>query len=350
MPHRTATDAGLTIRAGTPADTERILELAKLSLGEGTMPRDRAYWEWKHHQNPFGESPVLLAEAGSELVGLRVFMRWEWTLGGRSYRAVRAVDTATHPAWQGKGIFSRLTKTLVQQMRDDGVHFIFNTPNEKSGPGYLKMGWEAVGRTDLRIRPIRPIRMAAALLRRRARSAGEEEGRTAATAFRPAADLCVNPELPTFLGACADPSSSRLGTALSAAYLRWRYAAIPGFDYFGACQFDGQEGAAVVFRYKRQGSLTELRICELLVGRGRTSLGTASRLLRDVLGAGGADYASLMAAPGTKAQDVAKRRLFLPAMRLGPILTVRELSSVGAGIDLTSRGAWRTSIGDLELF
>jgi GNAT superfamily N-acetyltransferase len=164
----TRTTIGMTteleIRAGTAADTDRILELVRLSLGEGTIPREREYWEWKHHRNPFGESPVLLAEAGGELVGLRVFMRWEWDAGGERLRAVRAVDTATHPAWQGKGIFSRLTKRLLEEMRREGTHFVFNTPNEKSRPGYLKMGWGAVGRVNLWIRPLRPLRVARAML------------------------------------------------------------------------------------------------------------------------------------------------------------------------------------------
>ncbi len=163
-------NATLQVRAGASADTDRILELVRLSLGEGVIPRAREYWEWKHHANPFGHSPVLLAEADGELVGLRVFMRWEWSAGSQRLRAVRAVDTATHPAWQGQGIFSRLTRALVQQMTDEGVHFIFNTPNEKSRPGYLKMGWRALGRTDLWIRPLHPLHLLRTLAKRGART------------------------------------------------------------------------------------------------------------------------------------------------------------------------------------
>lgn len=350
MPEQSATAPALTLRAGTADDTDRILELAKLSLGEGSIPRYRAYWDWKHIENPFGESPVLLAEADGQLVGLRVFMRWDWIAGGQTYRAVRAVDTATHPDWQGRGIFSRLTKALVQQVTDEGVHFIFNTPNEKSRPGYLKMGWQAVGRTDLWIRPLRPLRLAGGLMRRRQATPLAQSSPQAWPESRSLDDLCRHPHLEAFLAAQRDGAEPRLTTPLSSSYLRWRYHAIPGFEYRTVFEIDGEGGAALVFRFKEQGQLTELRVCELLVGKGRASRRTASRLLGHVLSEAEADYAAIMAAPRTAAMAAARRKLFLPAMRLGPILTVRQLNPVHPNLELTSRQTWRASIGDLELF
>jgi GNAT superfamily N-acetyltransferase len=352
----TRTTIGMTteleIRAGTAADTDRILELVRLSLGEGTIPREREYWEWKHHRNPFGESPVLLAETGGELVGLRVFMRWEWDAGGERLRAVRAVDTATHPAWQGKGIFSRLTKRLLEEMRREGTHFVFNTPNEKSRPGYLKMGWGAVGRVNLWIRPLRPLRVARAML---ARTVGTGAAGAplppAAGEFRSVGELCDHPGLPALLEqARAGSGRSRLSTPRTPEYLRWRYEAIPGFRYHALFELDGRQGAAVVFRYKDQGPLLELRVCELLVGDGKGSEQMACKLLRRLQKAAGADYISSMAVARTPEQGALLRRGFLPAFRFGPVLTVRPLNPVPDGTDPLARDRWRLSIGDLELF
>ena len=73
----------------------------------------------------------------------------------------RAVDTATLPEWRGKGVFSRLTMRLVEQMQNEGVSFVYNTPNGKSMPGYLKMGWAPVTRIPLWIRPIHVSRLIA---------------------------------------------------------------------------------------------------------------------------------------------------------------------------------------------
>ena len=56
-----------------------------------------------------------------------------------------AVDTATDPEHHGRGIFRALTTQGVERLADDGVAWVFNTPNDASRPGYLKMGWTAIG-------------------------------------------------------------------------------------------------------------------------------------------------------------------------------------------------------------
>src|SRR5688572_29913041 len=120
----------ILVRSAVEDDTGRILKLLKASLGEGTIPREAGYWNWKHRTNPFGASPALLAEHDGQLVGLRAFMRWSWLRDGVEIQAVRAVDTATHPGWQGRGIFTRLTLALVEAVKAEGVSFVFNTPNQ----------------------------------------------------------------------------------------------------------------------------------------------------------------------------------------------------------------------------
>ncbi len=345
-------DLGLAIRKGTDADSDRILELLKLSLGEGKIPREPEYWRWKHFQNPFGESPVLLAEADGELVGVRAFMRWEWQAGEANLRAVRAVDTATHPQWQGKGIFSKLTRQLVSEMRDEGVHFVFNTPNEKSRPGYLKMGWKSVGRTDLWMRPNRPWRIARALRTK-------PEGRgiylpappTEQGALRTPDELCDDPGLRRFLDALPSPGDKpRITTRRSPEYLRWRYAAIPGFTYHALFQIEGEDGAIIVFRRKSGSIATELRICEFIIGGRPASRKIALSLLDRLHSETEAGYLTAIAPAGTAERSVLIRKAYVPTFGIGPILTVNALNPLPGGLDPAMRSVWRFSIGDLELF
>ena len=143
------------VRAATADDTPEILNLISTSYQRQNGPSSLGYWLWKHEQNPFGVSPCLVATSDGRIVGVRVFLRWVWCSGDRTVRAVRAVDTATLPEWRGRGIFSRLTMRLVEQMQDEGVRFIYNTPNGKSMPGYLKMGWAPVTKIPLWVRPVR---------------------------------------------------------------------------------------------------------------------------------------------------------------------------------------------------
>jgi hypothetical protein len=64
----------MQIRPATPQDKPAMIELLKKSLGEGLIPKSEALWTWKHEQNPFGASFVLLAEENGALIGLRAFI------------------------------------------------------------------------------------------------------------------------------------------------------------------------------------------------------------------------------------------------------------------------------------
>ena len=313
-------------------------------MGEGQIPREAAYWHWKHEQNPFGRSPVLLAEADGKLIGLRAFMRWEWDWRGRRVPAVRAVDTATHPDARGKGLFSKLTLRLLEQMKEQGVAFVFNTPNRFSMPGYLKMGWGTVGRVSLWLRPIRPLRMVRGF--RRVQGSDGEEGAEELTVGRPVGELLREPELAAFLAGVTG-SNGRLSTARTVDYLRWRYQEIVGFTYRAVWKFAAGAGALFIVRAKRQGALTELRICEALVGPDDASVAIARGLLRTLIARGGeVDYASAMATPESAAARALAANGFVPA-RLGPTLTAKRLNGQ---TDLLARSAWNLGIGDLEIF
>lgn len=338
----------LTTRFATDDDVPAILGLVSKSLGEGTIPRNTEYWRWKHSANPFGPSPCLLSEAEGQIVGLRAFMRWQWQSGERSVPAVRAVDTATHPKWRGKRIFNRLTMALVEQMTAEGVGFVFNTPNAQSRPGYLKMGWTSLGKTRLWVRPIRPLRIARALARR-SKLAPTEQTDDRRERFPSVRDLLAQPAVDG-LFASTTREDTRLATSLSRRYLDWRYVAVPGFSYYATWALDGTSSAAVIFRFKSQGSLRELRVCDLLVGPGRGSRAAASRLLRALVRDADVDYGAAMAAPGTQEQASLIRALFFPAPRTGPIFTVRPLAAGVSPVDPTSIANWRLSIGALELF
>ncbi len=339
----------LVIRAAGPSDGPAILGLVKRSLGEGQIPRDPVYWSWKHERNPFGPSAILVAEADGRLVGLRVFLRWRWAAGGRQVDAVRAVDTATHPEWQGRGIFSRLTLALVEQMTQEGVALVFNTPNQKSGPGYLKMGWSAVGRMAMWVRPMRPLRLVGAWLRPERAAKSDHPGRGAAADFASPGALLDQAGAADLLARSVGVDR-RLVTALTPAYLQWRYVDVPAFEYHAAWTFRGGEGAAVVFRFKRQGSLRELRLCEVMAAPSAESIRLGARLVRDIVRRAEADYASAMGARGAPEQRVLVLAGFLPIPRTAPLLTARPLCRDGVEIDPLQAASWRLSIGTLELF
>ena len=141
----------MIIRNSIPEDIPAIVALLQLSLGENLIKKSENTWNFKHVVNPFGVSHVLLAYENDILVGVRAFMKWQWQLGNEVWTAYRAVDTVTHPDYQGKGVFKKLTLQALDDIQEEGDTFVFNTPNENSRPGYLKMGWQIIDSIELAV-------------------------------------------------------------------------------------------------------------------------------------------------------------------------------------------------------
>jgi len=104
-------------------------------------------FRWKHLENPFGKSYGLLALDGEKIIGLRMFMFWDFITEAGVKKAIRPVDTVTDEDYRGKGVFKKLTLDGLQNIADE-YELIFNTPNNNSLPGYLKMGWRKLEDLD----------------------------------------------------------------------------------------------------------------------------------------------------------------------------------------------------------
>ncbi|MDT0649636.1 GNAT family N-acetyltransferase [Autumnicola edwardsiae] len=134
-----------------------IPEIADLLLTSLSDTNNKEHFIWKHIKNPFGKSYGLLACDEGKIVGVRMFMFWEFARDGKVVKAIRPVDTITHPEYRGKGIFKKLTLDGLEKCRDR-YDLIFNTPNNNSFPGYLKMGWQkSKGRLSYRFAVVFPL-------------------------------------------------------------------------------------------------------------------------------------------------------------------------------------------------
>lgn len=333
-----------TFRRVEASDEQAVLEMLRVSLGDAPVegyPPD--FFRWKHHENPFGSSFMLLAESEGAIAGLRAFLRWRFVVDGRSVRGVRAVDTATHPAHQGRGVFSRLTRAALDALRDE-ADMVFNTPNEKSLPGYLKLGWTTVGTVPVSIRVRRPVRF----IRGYRASRGPLALPAAVDAGSVHEALADEGRVDELLAAVnADPASaSGLRTDRSSAYLRWRYGDIPGVEYHALRHEEGGvlRGLAI-FRVRARRGLVETTLVEVLVPPGDRR--TAAALLRGVRRAAPSDHLMGHFWPGSTTASVSARAGFVRT-RGGPVFVVNPLASVHP--DPTSMGSWRLSVGDLELF
>ncbi len=333
------------VRPLAESDLDAVVDLLGRALGPAPGGADRReLFVWKHLRNAFGRSVALVAEDDGRLVGVRTFMRWRLAAPGMPspVDAVRAVDTATAPEVQRRGVFSSLTRRAMEECREEGVAFVFNTPNSKSLPGYLKMGWREVTRWPVWLRVRRPVRIAAAAVRRNLASGGPVD---APSDRLPAAgEVLADRRVDEALGAAAAPPG--LATPRTREYLRWRYAEGP--LPYRALLASGPAPALVVARIRRRGSLVEAVVCEAL---GDPS--ALSGLLRELPRAAGADHAVAHTGPTSPVMAAYRRAGYRRLPRAGLTFVVRPVDGVTppAGTpDPLAPASWSLSLGDLELF
>jgi GNAT superfamily N-acetyltransferase len=311
------------VRPFRDEDLPEVLEVLRLSLGEPPgLTRNEALFAWKHIDNPFGRSLMLVAEENGRIAGFRAFMRWDLTTpDGTIVRCVRAVDTATHPDFQRRGIFRLLTLACIDLATEQGIDLIFNTPNEKSGAGYLTMGWHKVGTVGVMMRP----GLGLMGLRRRENGTKPTE-----------AELAVSASDRTAAFAFAERVAVGLRTPRTAQYLRWRFESHPTNRYVLATSPDG----VAVGRVHNRNGRRELVISDLA---GRGSHKAVARLRN----ATRPDYTVTWFSDGAAEKGWAIRSGMLPVPGLKALtLMARPLRDLP--VDLAWKN-WDFSIGDLEL-
>lgn len=312
----------VTIRPYRDTDLDEVLELLRLTLGEtAQLQRTPALFAWKHLDNPFGRSIMLVAETERQLVGFRALMRWELsTQHGDIVRCARPVDTATHPRFQRRGVFRRLTLEALDIARGEGVEVVFNTPNKRSGAGYAAMGWIEVGRIGVLLRPsLRMMRW----------SDRDRQIPQPAEMIRdplPAEDLAPVRRL-----------ARGLTTRRDSAYVNWRFARHPTARYSVVGNGDGQ----AVLRPNLRRGRRELVISDMFGSQPRLAARAARRNSHP-------DYLVASFQRGTPERTALIRSGLFPVPGLSALtLYVRPL--VTLPIDATSLSAWDLTLSDLEL-
>jgi len=316
----------LLIREANFDDSNEIVSLLKSTLGDSLLPKTVDYWKWKHYDNPFGISKIIVASFDSEIIGVRAFLKWKWQNNCTTINAIRAVDTATATQFQNQGIFKKLTLFALAQCKLEGIDLVFNTPNNISKPGYLKMGWEEIGRMPIQIKPCfhLPSKFNEALI-------DNIYSEFPVNDF--ATDFSKNIE---FFN-----DSEKFNTVFSEKYYKWRYIDCPTVEY-------GFEGSVdkyfIFFRLKKIDNFIELRICDFWIknekGLEKSFLDALTQLIKKIR--------PLFISFAADFRINFKNGLWFNPNK-GPITTVRKLSSEGIEDFLYFKN-WQPSIGSMELF
>jgi GNAT superfamily N-acetyltransferase len=124
-----------------PAGTSPALLDAYSSLLNATFASDRfnpAALAWRYRDNPAGT--VIGADAwdGERLAAHYVACPLEARIDGELVRGLVSLNTATHPDYQGRGLFTTLAERAYALGAEAGYGFVIGVANANSTPGFLR--------------------------------------------------------------------------------------------------------------------------------------------------------------------------------------------------------------------
>lgn len=102
---------------------------------------------WRYRDNPAGQVVGADAWDGERLAAHYVTCPVEALIDGTPVKGLLSLNTATHPDYQGRGLFTTLAERAYAQGSDAGYAFVIGVANANSTPGFLrKLAFQHVDR------------------------------------------------------------------------------------------------------------------------------------------------------------------------------------------------------------
>lgn len=113
---------------------------------------DPAYLAWLYAANPDGPAVGMDAWDGDRLAAHYVCIPARAWVEGREVMVLLSLNTATHPDYQGKGLFTRLAAATFEAGAAAGFDGVYGVANANSTPGFVrKLGFQLVRPLEARI-------------------------------------------------------------------------------------------------------------------------------------------------------------------------------------------------------
>lgn len=115
---------------------------------------------WRYRDNPAGAVVGADAWAGDTLAAHYVTCPTRVVVEGRSLTGLLSLNTATHPDFQGRGLFTKLAEATYAAAEEAGFDFVVGVANANSTPGFVrKLGFQLVAPLEAGVLLSPPRRM-----------------------------------------------------------------------------------------------------------------------------------------------------------------------------------------------
>lgn len=111
-----------------------------------------AYLTWLYAANPDGPAVGMDAWDGERLAAHYVCIPQRAWVEGREVLVLLSLNTATHPDYQGKGLFTKLATATFEAGAAAGFDGVYGVANANSTPGFVrKLGFQLVRPLEARV-------------------------------------------------------------------------------------------------------------------------------------------------------------------------------------------------------
>jgi GNAT superfamily N-acetyltransferase len=153
----------LVIRSYRAADAVGVRSVMAASYGPNTTPAP--IFDWWHFGCPVGVSGFQVAEEKGKIVGLQPMELLPYESAGRRLTGAVLTGVVVHPEFRRRGLFSSLVQACEKEAWRRGADFVTAMPNERSRPGFLKLGCQDLGRRRLLVLPFSGRKLAQRAIR-----------------------------------------------------------------------------------------------------------------------------------------------------------------------------------------
>jgi GNAT superfamily N-acetyltransferase len=346
---------GVIIRPYLDADRESVWETIRASYPDEEL--DTGHFMWWHFGCPDSDKCFMVAEVDSRVVGSQPMELMPFRWGARRLVGGVLTGVVVHPSYRRRGMFSMLIDGCEREAWRRGADFIVTMPNERSCPGFLKLGYTSLGRRDLYVRVLNPSRAD--------RSPGPIMRSVLAVFSAPLAAMAVRGkvgECRLDVSSCIDPAIDDwqhhdrlpgIQRVRSAAWARWRYLGSPTRQYLLAtAQLTGGRAAAVAVGairpgWVKQGFLMDVMGCD----RG-AMLDAMAGVLEQMRRVGISMAASVSSSPdfGCLCESIGFVRVphWLPIKRFHTVMRWNPGRAGEMPAAATCGSAWHLTLGDWD--
>jgi hypothetical protein len=124
---------------------------------------------WKHRDNPSGPSIITYAVDvdNGKVIAMEALSPRKLLFQGQVYMGYESNDTATHPDYWRRGLFTSLLKLGTDIAIQRNASFLYGFPNLNSKQGFLKHNWRDTGAITVLVRPVHLVKVGFAFLKGR---------------------------------------------------------------------------------------------------------------------------------------------------------------------------------------